>query len=381
VLAEGKTWKGELPTAKEYAALAIAQLSHGTHAWFDAVAVAIHCDGQRGDNDGVARWLAAASPATATGSCDAQIICLCRGAGQLLFAKRVDEASVFLARADALAAASPPGPLARAWRHRAQAERYLMQPDVGRCMDEYLLTIQAFERAGALRLACLAGLHRMSWGTWLAAPKGGPQLARLGKEAERLGVPMLLGFTRMSVTSIDLTEGRYAEVARFAEEATKFAPKSSPRIVQANRMTAAMATLMLGDLPGAEAHARAVIDLGIGGSPEANGRGIYAIALTRQGRATEALPYAREGLAVVAADQRMDLQEGWAELGYAETLDALGDREGAMNALRAGVARLSRAIATMPDSAWRARYLARGAPNAQIVALAKAWGMDVPQPS
>jgi hypothetical protein len=100
----------------------------------------------------------------------------------------------------------------------------------------------------------------------------------------------------------------------------------------------------------------------------------YARALLALGRVEEALPHAREAMALL--EQLGSLLQGATlpPLILAQALDATGHAREARAAMAAAVTRLQRRAARFTNPEWRSRFLAL-LENRRTLELARAWGV------
>ncbi len=376
LLAEVAYYGGDLARGQEIATRAAGRLDEGGVAWFRAVSVLIRASGQRGDNDVVEAWTVRAARVPAEDATVAQIVCLARGVSQLLWAHRrgaVDEILKSLLDRAGEIATLPPG--ASAWAHRAFAEKALLRDnriDVanGRFLDAAL----AFDRAGAPRDACLMWLFHGIGLSIMGDGAAGEAIARREIErAERVGARFLVITGLVNWGTALLFQGRAADAERVLLRALEGA-RGSARTESGVRTFLALARVDAGDFGAAVEHAQIAAAMPTSPTVRAGALGVLARALAASGRAEDALAHGRSAVELVAASQDFDVTNGYAELGLAEALLALGDRAGAREAIGRGLARIEAIAASIEDPDRRRAYLARPHANDRIVALARALG-------
>jgi eukaryotic-like serine/threonine-protein kinase len=104
---------------------------------------------------------------------------------------------------------------------------------------------------------------------------------------------------------------------------------------------------------------------------------VRARVLLEQGRATEALGAAREGLALVAAVGGTEEGDAQLRLVYAEALRALGHYEAAREAITLAMQRLLARAQRIQEPGRRAGFCQSVPENAKTFALAAMWGQEM----
>jgi ATP/maltotriose-dependent transcriptional regulator MalT len=95
-----------------------------------------------------------------------------------------------------------------------------------------------------------------------------------------------------------------------------------------------------------------------------------------RGRSKEALQHARTANDLLTAIGHVEEYESLVRLMLAETLEASGDHEAAMEAIRVAAERLTARAAQISTPAWRESFLTRLADNARTMRLAREWGLS-----
>ena len=377
--AEVLYWRGELAKAAERAAEAATDVPRSAPEWFDAVSVAVGALGQLGRNGPVAEWLDVAAAVDAPPeSRGAQIVALCRGLTQLVWAHHPGDLSRVRARLDTLAEPlATLNPYEAGWIHRARGEAsWVSDHDVGRCLAELDASCEAFDTARAARAGCITRINAATLTGWGGEPARGLEvLAGAQAEAERLGAGFLLRYG-LVVRGLLLAYARDPA----AEETMRrgLAGVSGPRLTFIARVVIGDLALERGDLDAAEAEAVAAQELSVVDDLRPAALALASRAKTRRGRLDEAEPLALEARRIESSCRDLELTRGVAGLAVAEVLAARGDRAAARAAIEPVVARLAAIAATVPSPARRRSFWQRPMPNDAVVRLATELGVDVP---
>ncbi|WP_437671589.1 serine/threonine-protein kinase [Sorangium sp. So ce131] len=238
--------------------------------------------------------------------------------------------------------------------------------------------VQAYERDGALRDACLT---RMALGTTQARLGAyGPAESTL-HEAKRVAVqldlPYVANGANIHLAHIAVARRQSAAARTLAaavvEEARAF---TNNRHMGHARVVLAQALLHLGDL--AEARDQAITALGetqAYPALQAVAQATFSRALLREGRPLEALAAAREAFEIVERLGGLDEDEAIVHLAWAEALHACGDGGAARTALAAARDQLHAEANAIESPALRRSFLEAVPEHARILALAEAWGV------
>ncbi|MFO0549622.1 MAG: hypothetical protein U0271_14610 [Polyangiaceae bacterium] len=374
--AEVRFWKGDLNESEDAARQAIGSLERGSINWYNAAAIALGCAGQRGDNEGVARWLEIVFGASAQPSArSAELVCASRGLSQLLWAHERTRIAGLLDRHASLASSGGVvSAIAQGWATRVQGERAMFEGRLDASFDLFQQAVGAYERGGALRVAAFLQLTRGA----IAGAAARPDLARadiaVGNEAAlRIGAPLLAGYARL-VTGLEAT---FAD--RFEEGAAHLTSAMKPlagnaRMSFVARFFAALASEALDELDAAIEHARGAASLPVVAPLQTAARGLLAHLHVARGHIAEArsigAPLARWAR---GEPPEFDLFAGYAEYGLAEVLLLDADVDGARAALARASDFLEKIASHMPAEHAR-RYLDRRFPNRELRALAARLG-------
>jgi tetratricopeptide (TPR) repeat protein len=145
-------WQSRYAEAQRQAASAARLFVQGSSEWFRAVAEAVVSSARLGDFDTLDRWFdRAASAEPSPGAAAAQLVCLCRGTFQMIFAGRFAASDTMLARIASVARAPETlDDLARAQLFHVQGLRAAHAGDVATFLARLEAAVAAFERAGDL---------------------------------------------------------------------------------------------------------------------------------------------------------------------------------------------------------------------------------------
>jgi hypothetical protein len=371
--AEVAYWRGDFASAAAHASEAAARLTKAAPGWFDAVAVAIGAMGQLGRNDDVAAWLdEAASVASPREGRGAHIVALARGMAQLFWAHhggplaRVRQALDALVGGDDAADA-----YAQGWVHRVRGESaWLHARDVGACLAELDASCASFDRARALRALCLTRMNAASLTGWSGdTARALDLLARSTAEAERLGATFLLRYGRC----VDGLVRAFAGDAS-AEEVMRRAlvdVQGSPRLAFLCRFVIGSTALERGDVDAADVEAKAARTIPVVDDLRPAALALAARVALARGRIDDAEPLAREGAALEAARDDLELPYGSGAAALADVCLARGDRDAARAALAPVATRLGTIARTLATGEQRARFWQRRLANDRVAHLAR----------
>jgi tetratricopeptide (TPR) repeat protein len=285
-----------------------------------------------------------------------------------------------LALADQLLAAADPAALEEpgvaAWVHTAHATRAALAGDPEECMRRAQLSAQGFVLVGNMRCACT------DWSNV------GYALCELGQledaesilrdmlvDAERMGLPMIIGGAKQNLALTLLRLGRIDEARAMSEEAIAiFARQSDGRSEGFARQYLARACAAAGDLERAEREARAAVDR-VASSPPALPPALATLARVhlRTGDLASARHEARSAWELARAGGGIEEGESYVGGTYAETLALAGELDAAREVLAETHARLMARAEKIGEPALRRTFLERVPENAAILARATEW--------
>ena len=369
VLADAWYWRGDMGEAHRHALRAASSHPVGSDGWFNAVSAIVLSRGQQGGNDDVELWLRRAAEVATDSASDAHLICLCRGVSQLAYVSMA-RAAPYKARLDELAAAAAPGPGARGWLARTQAETTPYYRVRIECAAIFRGAREHFEAAGVLRHACLMHIFQCRTLSHSGHPQDAVrELDQVRAACGRLGVPYLGLFAALEhAVALFYADQDAACLELLAVHVV--AARGSARLEALMRMFQAMIALDRGDAAGAEALARGVHGSPVAAAIRAAAAGVRVRALARLGRVDEALVLAEEALALAAIAQP-DVFDDVAVIAVAELRLATGD-EARARALVADAWAAVEALPQAPES--RAQYRQRRIVR-DLAALARRFGL------
>ncbi|WP_437549548.1 protein kinase [Sorangium sp. So ce367] len=238
--------------------------------------------------------------------------------------------------------------------------------------------LQAYERDGALRDACLTcvnlGVTQKRLGAYgLAAST----LHEAKRVAAQLDLPYAANGASIHLGYIGMARGQRADVMALAagviEEARAFA--NGRQMAQA-RVLLAQSLLALGDFVQACAQATTAIgETQAYPALQAIAHATLAQALLRAGRDVDALAAARGAIELVERFGGLDEDEALVRLAWTETLHACGDVDAARAALVAARDQLHAEADAIESPDLRRSFLEAVPEHARILALAEVWGV------
>jgi tetratricopeptide (TPR) repeat protein/tRNA A-37 threonylcarbamoyl transferase component Bud32 len=373
LLAEALRWSGRTAEAVEAAEEALCWLPRAGVAWFRAMGELLTASGRRGDLDRVGDLLlAVASEAAAPGAAGAQVIAMCPPTSMLVQAGRYEVAGRVAARIADLAARNAPledAALARIAQLRATQS--LRDGDLPALLRGYEEALAAYERSGAIRNACLERVNvayaRAQLGDHERAEA---ELRQSLAVALRMGLTTGQVFTQANLGCVLYAQGRLAEARATELAALAAARDAGPRAAGAIRVHLARIALLEGDAPAAAREAEVAAAL-LTVVPPLRAGALAALAAARlaEGRIDDALPPAREALALAQEGQR-ELFDAFVRLTFAEVAAAAGDDAAARAALHAARARILAIADRIEDPTLRERFLVRVEDNRRTLELA-----------
>jgi len=375
LLAEAHYWHGDIADAEKLAGLARAQLDSGSKDWFAALALQITCTGQHGKNETVVELLALASRAQANSDAvSAQIVCVSRGASQLVWAHLGDRVQDSLARLIALSSGPVQlEPMAAGWAHRVRGERHFVRGHLEAAFSELERAREIFDRAGASRSKV------MVWLTWAAlvaatgdAGRSTPSMLRAVREARRLGVPYLLAYGQVTLGIDGVYRGDMPAACEHLEAGLE-GLVGSARLEFLGRFYMSIALEQQGDRQGALVQARLASELAVVDYLRGTALGQVAL-LTVETDAAAAVELGKRAAAHTAHQEEFELFAGYAELGLAEALHAIGRTTEARHVIGRAASLLDKFAEQLGTPDAGKRYRTRPYPNARIFERARDWG-------
>jgi len=374
LLAEAHYWNGDLSDAERFASKSRAQWEPGDKDWFAALALQMTCKGQHGENTEVVELLDLASRTQAKpDAVSAQIVCVSRGAGQLVWAHQSDRVQDSLTRLIALSSGPTElEPMAAGWAHRVRGERHFVRGHLEAAFSELERAREIFDRAGAARSKV------MVWLTWAAlvaatgdAGRSTPAMLRAVREAKRLGVPYLLAYGRVTLGIDGVYRGDMTTACEHLEAGLE-GLVGSARLEFLGRFYLSIALAQQGDRQGALTQARQASELAVVDYLRGTALGQVAL-LTVETDPAAAVEVGKRAAAQTAHQEEFDLFAGYAELGLAEALHAIGRTTEARHVIDRAAALLDRFAEQLGTPDAGKRYRSRPYPNARIFERARDW--------
>jgi tetratricopeptide (TPR) repeat protein len=377
---EAHRWRGENQQGKECAQLALGLLPRSGRRWFLAAGEAVEACARLGDDGELHRAVDDLCEVSSAGTLTApHLVALTRAACVLMAAGNYPSADELLRTIDAAyehARGDQEDPLASAHVYRTRAYRALVSGDTGSALSMYNIAISHFEAAGDMRAACR---HLMSAaGACIelgAYPEAERALGDALSSAEHMG---------LSGVSANVWHHQGMLLARLGDPTSAlgrahsaieaFAAQGDRRMEAAARLYRSFFLALAEDLGGAEIEVRRVIDQS-GAPPPLRAYGLAILAATqlKSGRADRAASSAREALQLLDTLGGVEEGEAFIRLTYAEALEAIGDQEGAREAIATARVRLLERTAMIQDPKWKDTFIERVRENVRTVELARSW--------
>ena len=377
ICAEAHSWRGEYEPAERWALAAMEALPEGSERWYAVVALLSLASERLGHHERLValhevlgtRW----SPEIATGP---QVAAMAQLARQMLFIGAHDRALSLLGKVELVADRfeDSPGVIGELWAVRGLLATF--SGDNAAAVEKQSTAVHCFERAGDLRRVCLQRCNVGSYENELGAYSDAAEhLRRALVESERMGLVQIMGLAKLNLGMSLLCLGAVEEAKTLLEQSiASFAAQGDRRMEGYAHLYLARALLRTGDLAGGKAEARRAVDL----SPLAPAFGPYARAvlaqvLLRSGQPEEARGEARRAMERLDALGTVEEGQSLVRLVHARALEATGDAEGAVAALRAAHTRLNERAARISKPEYRVSFLQNVAENAQTIELFRGW--------
>jgi hypothetical protein len=359
--AEAHGWRGDHAERRRVAAEALAALPPGSAKWFQAAGDVAAAARALGENEAVAAVCAdlLATP----GEPAPRAVALARAARAAYLFGDVALGGRLLAGADPAVADDP---LVAAARHRAESARARLAGDLTSAMEAAERSAQCSVLLGNVRGACLDwSIVGMILGDLGQLEDAEQVLGDMLLDAERTGIPLLVGNAKLGLAHTLLRLGRPADAAAVAESAAAiFAQQRDGRSEGLARQYLARALLAGGDAERAEAEARSAVRVCAGTPPVLPpARAALALALRARGHDDEARA---EAAAAWAGRDILDEGEAFIAAVYADALAAGGADPGPV--LDEARRRLGDRAARIADEGARSKYLAL-AENARLIEI------------
>jgi tetratricopeptide (TPR) repeat protein len=371
--AEARNWRGENAEALALATDAMTLLPKGEGPWFSAAREAIITAHKVGSRDQVVAIVG--SIGSERGSLEAQAargMALAWGATMLLYAGKYPEAEEILKQLredERVTAGSEPRLQAVVYRAQAIWAFYRGSPEARQWLETAL---SGFEQSGDLRNASITradlGFVFLEFGSYAQAER----LFRQSLvEAERMGLLTSVAQVKQNLGLALLGLGKLEEAASVESEAARaLHAQGQKRAGGLSETYLARISLRRGDNAAAETAARqAVTFLDAAPGSRAMALAVLAQALLKQGKKSEGLERAREGMDLLRSLGALEEGEALVRLTFAEALSAAGDPGAAAMIAEARDALMVRA-GNIHDPALRQSFLECVDENAATLALA-----------
>jgi tetratricopeptide (TPR) repeat protein len=361
--AEVHAWRGEHGDVRARGEEAMRALAHGASEWYEAAGQVAEACGRLGDDDGlesIGRVLAALARAGGAGSAPEAVACT-RAATQLMWAGRFELASDLVGAVEPWRARLAEGdPGAAAWIDYARSVRALFAGDIGENLVLKQATVAGFERAGDERTACIMRVRAGYASLLLGAHEEGERVLRGALSASlRMGLSKVSALAKHNL-GLALARTGHTDEARAVEldALADFEAQGDRRLAGASQLYLAWIAATAGDLPAAETHARAAVEMQQNKPPSyAEARATLAWVLLEAGRAPEALAEAKAAHELLESLGAVEDAEALIRWVHAAALDASGDREAARAAIARARERLVERAARITDAALRRSFL------------------------
>ncbi|WP_437274536.1 protein kinase [Sorangium sp. So ce375] len=374
--AEAHLWRGEFALAERRGTEALERLAPGSAPWFSALTQVILAASKRGNHDQVEGLLRLAQGTEARRSArPARSVCLCAGAGRLVFGGRYQLADELLDGVEQDAEETEQEVEVLARLHEARAYRAMAVGDPGACLAGFEAALAAFEQAGDRRNACWARNNLGSCYAELGDFEGAEAALRASlADAERMGLSDARLGALLNLGPVLAQRGSVEEAQRTAEEAIATSQRlGDARGEGAGRTCLARIVLQAGDLGGAEREARAAVAILYGAPPlRAFAYAVLGRALLDAGQAVDALAATTEAFCLLES-MGAEVGESLVRLVHAEALSACGHRREATMAIASARERLLDRARKIGDPVWRGRFLGNVPDNVATLELERRW--------
>ncbi len=374
-------WQGDYAGAQMAGVRALEALPAGGAEWFRALGTTIVASARRGDYDSVERWFEATrTREPLDGAALEQIVSLCRGCFQLIFAGRLSQADEILSTVTQLVRrrGGPEAldPLTLAQVEHVRGVRAAHGGDVGRFLVHLQAAVDAFDRAGDRRNV---SLERPTVG-WCFAEIGMFEraeqiLTEALALADELGAQQTITYAQVNLGYVLGHRGQLVEaVDMLSEAAATCASVGNVRLEGWARAHISGIERRRNRFDHAEAEAATAMErLELSPGLRAWACAERALALLGLERHDDAVTEARQAMLGLTDLGSMLQGESMPPLALVETLLGIGDRNAAKIAAREGRARLLARAERLPRAPWRPTFLDRPE-NARILELAATLG-------
>jgi tetratricopeptide (TPR) repeat protein len=194
--------------------------------------------------------------------------------------------------------------------------------------------------------------------------------------AERMGLKFITAAVLMNLSLLRAHCGRFDEASATGARALELAREQGDlRIEGITQTHLAIAASLKGDPQAAEVHARSATQL-LATVPPALPAALAVLSqsLLSQGRAQDALKYAKQAYDLLEEHGRVEDGEALIRLAYGQSLAAVGLAEEASRVLQAARLRLNERAAAIKNPAWREAFLRRPPAHAETLGVSQRAG-------
>ncbi len=387
IAADAHLWRGETEAAAKEARRAIELLQPGTVAWFQAAAAYAVAASRLGNTDALhaaasdLESLIAGRPSSQVEPAlrVAQVTSMARIAIALVFAGDLESAEPLLGRMHALrvAGALDALPFALGHAHRAHAVRAHVRDELLAAFLAFEAAAGSFERAGALRDACVDRANAGFMKTELGQNEEAEALQSAAlAQATRLGLPTVTANAQLNLCLLLTRRGAAFPAAAMGETAlATFEKQGSARMITVALVYLSRALLIGGAAPMAQKRAKRAADLADDVLPyRAYAYAALSFTELAMGRLDEAVAAAETGLASLR-DCGAEEGAAFVRLAYVEALDAADRVSEARDALYEADNELLFRAAKITDPGHRQAFLRNIPEHARTVELAESMGV------
>ncbi|HEY8077211.1 MAG TPA: AAA family ATPase, partial [Labilithrix sp.] len=378
--AEAHRWRGENIAAKDCAEKAVDLLPRGGRRWFLAAGESVEACARIGEEGAMHNAVDQLCDVSSAGTLTApHLVALTRAACVLMQAGNYPSSDDLLRTIDSAYESSrkeEDDPLAAAHVYRTRAYRAHVAGDAAAALSLYNVAIAKYEEAGDTRAACRhlvsAAAACIELGAYADAERA---LADAASSAERMG---LTGVTasiwhHMGMLLVRLGDPKTA-LARAESALDAFTGQGDKRAEANARLYRAFFLAQDDDLERAASEAKVAVDASISMPPlRAYALAVLGRVLLQDARPHQAEEPARDAMNLLDALGGIEEGESFVRLTFAETLDAIGDHDGACDAIRDARVRLLERAANIRDETWKVSFLEKVGENARTFELARDW--------
>ncbi|HEX4513144.1 MAG TPA: tetratricopeptide repeat protein, partial [Polyangiaceae bacterium] len=362
VQAAAQSWRGDTLRTLDLGSRAMELLPPGSAEWCSAAAYVIQGAGQAGHIDrveGVAEELLAHTSDAATSE---RAMAVATAAIHLQLSGRFERANTLLRHVEALAAHIPTGDsLTHGQIAMLHHVRATTTNDYDGIVEHAHAAIERFERAGAIRKACVArndlGDAYMTLGLWDRAEQ---VLREVLETCERIGIGTTAWLAQANLALVLARRGRTDDALALVTKAlVSLHHHSNPRLEGGVRVYLATILALAGDLEGAAREASAASEMLVVAPPM---RPLALATLARielqRGHRGDALAAARAAMDLLDARDGACEGQSIVRLAWVEALRASGRAEEAQRAAELARAALLARSSKIRNEEMRASFLA-----------------------